>query len=122
MNLFGVPESCLPPVVPVKHNYWTLFNSNIGLKVVISDQQAALIGHNGLQKNTIAAKYGTPASLQLNLGSYPKVVYGLISSIIFSNSKKRIFMVDDTIKSCNSLFYHLEKKSISVIKVWIGMR
>ena len=110
LGLFAVPESCLPPIVPVNHNYGNIFNSNIELKVVIGDQQAALIGHNGLQKNTLAANYGTSASIQLNVGPYPKVINGLISSILFSNSRERIYMVEGTINSCNSLFYYLEKK------------
>ena len=110
LNLFGVPESCLPPIVPVKHNHGNLFNSNIGLKVVIGDQQAALIGHNGLQKNTLAANYGTSASIQFNIGPDPKIIKGLISSILFSNSKKRVFMIEGTINSCSNVFYYLEKK------------
>ena len=110
LNLFRVPESCLPPIVPVKHNYGTMFNSNIELKVVIGDQQAAFIGNNGLQQNTLAANYGTSASIQLNVGPSPKIINGLISSILFSNSKEKVFMVEGTINSCNSLFYYLEKK------------
>ena len=110
LNLFRVPESCLPPIVPVKHNYGTMFNSNIELKVVIGDQQAAFIGHNGLQQNTLAANYGTSASIQLNVGPSPKIINGLISSILFSNSKEKVFMIEGTINSCNSLFYYLEKK------------
>ena len=110
LSLFAVPESCLPPIVPVKQNHGNIFNSNIELNVVIGDQQAALIGHNGLQKNTLAANYGTSASIQLNVGPYPKVINGLISSILFSNSKEKVYMVEGTINSCNSLFYYLEKK------------
>lgn len=62
------------------------------------------------KKNTLAANYGTTASIQLNVGSCPKVINGLISSILFSNSRKKIYMVEGTINSCNSLFYYLEKK------------
>ncbi|MAI85962.1 MAG: hypothetical protein CMF99_02095 [Candidatus Marinimicrobia bacterium] len=110
LNLFGVPESCLPQIVPIKHNYGTIFNSNIELKVVMGDQQAAFIGNNGLQQNILAANYGTSASIQLNVGPSPKIIKGLISSILFSNSKEKVFMVEGTINSCNSLFYYLEKK------------
>ena len=47
MGLFAVPESWLPPIVPVQRDHGNIFNTNIELKVVIDDQQ---IGHNGLQK------------------------------------------------------------------------
>ena len=93
MDLFRVGESYLPPIVLVKHNYGTIFNSNIELQVVIGDQQAAFIGNNGLQQNTLTANYGTSASIQLNVGPSPKIISGLISSILFSNSKKKVFMV-----------------------------
>ena len=112
LNSFGVPESCLPPIVPVKHNYGNIFNSNIELKVVIGDQQAAFIGNNGLQQNTLAANYGTSASIQLNVGPSPKIINGLISSILFSNSKEKVFMVEETIKSLPTLnlFFPLNHK------------
>lgn len=43
-----MPESWLPPIVTIQHDHGNIFNTNIELKVVIGDQQAA--GHSGLQK------------------------------------------------------------------------
>ena len=110
LKLFRVPESCLPPIVPVEHNYGNLFNSNICLKTVIGDQQAALIGQNNLKENSFGANFGTSGSIQYNIGNKPKIIKGLISSVLFSNHKKNIFMLEGTINSCNGLFYYLEKK------------
>ncbi len=110
LKLFGVPEDCLPPIVPVEHNYGNLFNSKISLKAVIGDQQAALIGQNNLKPNTLGANLGTSGSIQYNIGKKPKLINGLISSILYSNHKENIFMVEGIINSCNGLFYYLEKK------------
>lgn len=108
INLFNVPKKCLPPLRPVKYNYGLLFNSTIPLKVVIGDQQAALLGQNDLKNNSIGANFGTSASIQYNIGEKPISVPGLISSILYSEKNKKNFMVEGTVNGCNSLFYHLE--------------
>jgi len=109
MSLFNIPKDCLPALNPVKHNYGKIFDSKIELLAVIGDQQAALIGQNGLKKNTIGTNFGTSASIQYNTGSEPVRIEGLISSVLFSDNSLKTFMVEGTINACNSLFYHLEK-------------
>ena len=49
LDLFQVPQTCLPPLVPIKKNYRTLFETDIPLSIIIGDQQAALIGQGGLK-------------------------------------------------------------------------
>jgi len=49
LDLFQVPQTCLPPLVPIKKNYGTLFETDIPLSIIIGDQQAALIGQGGLK-------------------------------------------------------------------------
>ncbi len=109
LDLFQVPLSCLPPLVPIQHNYGYMFDSNIPLSVVIGDQQAALIGQGGLQNKSVATNFGTSGSIQYNIGNKPINVKGLISSVLFSKKTNKIFMVEGTINGCNSLFYHLEQ-------------
>ena len=109
MSLFNIPKDCLPALNPVKHNYGKIFDSKIELLAVIGDQQAALIGQNGLKKNTIGTNFGTSASIQYNTGRESVRIEGLISSVLFSDNSLKTFMVEGTINACNSLFYHLEK-------------
>jgi len=109
LDLFQVPLSCLPPLVPIQHNYGYMFDSNIPLSIVIGDQQAALIGQGGLQNKSVATNFGTSGSIQYNIGNKPINVKGLISSVLFSKKTNKIFMVEGTINGCNSLFYHLEQ-------------
>ena len=110
LNLFQVPENCLPPIVPVKHNYGKMFDTNISLSVVIGDQQAALIGHKGIETASIATNFGTSGSIQYNVGEQSINVPGLISSVLYSDRNKKVFMIEGTINGCNSLFYHLEER------------
>ena len=108
LDLFQVPITCLPPLTPTQHNYGNMFDSNILLSLVIGDQQAALIGQGGLQNKSVAANFGTSASVQYNVGKNAKKVEGLISSVLYSNKSTKTFMVEGTINGCNSLFYYLE--------------
>jgi len=112
LNIFSTPESCLPPLVSSIHNYGFLNigSSKIPVKCVIGDQQAALIGHGGWERNHIALNLGTSASVQINAGELPLHIPGLISSVLFSDSKQKHFLIEGTINSCNSIFYWLEKE------------
>ena len=56
----------------------------------------------------MGANFGTSGSIQYNAGRKPLIIKGLISSVLYSDEKKRMFMVEGTINACNSLFYHLE--------------
>ena len=108
LDLFQVPQTCLPPLVPIKKNYGTLFETDIPLSIIIGDQQAALIGQGGLKTGSMGANFGTSGSIQYNAGRKPFIIKGLISSVLYSDEEKRMFMVEGTINACNALFYHLE--------------
>ncbi len=107
-NLFNVPNNCLPAITPVKYDYGRIFDSKIRLLTVIGDQQAALIGQNGIKEDTIGTNFGTSASIQYSAGPKPINIKGLISSVLYSDEKSKAFMVEGTINACNALFYHLE--------------
>ena len=109
-NLFNIPLTCLPPIKPTNFNYGKILNSNIELQAIIGDQQAALIGQNGLKRNTVGSNFGTSASIQYNTGKNEVKIHGLISSILYSEKNERIFMVEGTINACNALFKHLENE------------
>ena len=110
LDLFQVPRSSLPELVPIKHSFGTIVPGNIQLQCVVGDQQAALIGQGGRKIGTLAMNFGTSGSVQFNVGDRPVLVPGLISSILTSSNTNRMFMVEGTINACNSLFYHLEKE------------
>ena len=106
LDLFQIPQTCLPPLVPIKKNYGTFFETDIPLSIIIGDQQAALIGQGGLKTGSMGANFGTSGSIQYNAGRKPFIIKGLISSVLYSDEQKRMFMVEGTINACNALFYH----------------
>ena len=108
LDLFNIPISCLPKLMPTKADYGRVLQYDFNLNCVIGDQQAALIGQNGLSKNSIGMNFGTSASILKNTGNYPKIINGLVSSILFSDSFKKVYVSEGTINACNSLFYYLE--------------
>ena len=109
LNLFNIPEICLPKIYPTFHNYGKVLDYDFNLQCVIGDQQAALIGQNGFTEKSIGMNFGTSASILYNSGHRPIMINGLITSVLFSSNNKKIYVSEGTINACNSLFYYLEK-------------
>ena len=109
LKLFNIPKSVLPIIKPIKYNYGKVLNYDFSLKCVIGDQQAALIGQNGLKKDSIGMNFGTSASILYNSGKDPILVPGLVTSVLFSKKNKITYLTEGTINACNSLFYYFEK-------------
>ncbi len=109
-NIFNVPLSNLPPLVPTQFEFGSLNmrGQSILLNCIIGDQQAALIGQGGIKPGTIAMNFGTSGSIQLNTNNKPLHVKGLISSVLFSSKDKTTYMIEGTINASNALFYWLE--------------
>ena len=112
LDLFDVRENVLPLIVPTVHPFGFIKfrKSRIPLRVVIGDQQAALIGQGGYRENAIGMNFGTSGSVQINSGKIPIHLIGLISSVLFSDQHHKQFLLEGTINACNSIFYHLENK------------
>ena len=98
----------MPVIKPTYYNYGKVLDYDFNLNCVIGDQQAALIGQNGFSEMSIGMNFGTSASVLYNSGSKPNLINGLITSVLYSESKKKIYLSEGTINACNSLFYYLE--------------
>jgi len=109
LELFNIPEICLPKIKPTFYNYGKVLDYDFNLQCVIGDQQAALIGQNGFTEKSIGMNFGTSASILYNSGHRPIMINGLITSVLFSSNNKKIYVSEGTINACNSLFYYLEK-------------
>ena len=108
LDLFKIPKYCLPQLMPTRADYGRVLQYDFNLDCVIGDQQGALIGQNGLSKNSIGMNFGTSASISNNTGDYPKIIDGLVTSVLFSDPLKKVYISEGTINACNSLFYYLE--------------
>ena len=103
LELFGVPRSCLPVVLPSSGRFGiTAPERAAGLAVPISgiagDQQAALFGQAcfapGMTKNT----YGTGSFVLMNLGStHPAPTEGLLTSVAWTIGAERAYAMEGAI-------------------------
>ncbi len=111
LDLFGASKDCLPQLVPSLHNFGSIKmdGQSIPLRIVIGDQQMALIGQGGHAPGSVAMNFGTSGSVQINAGKNTAHVDGLISSVLYSDKQERHYLLEGTINACNSLFYRLEE-------------
>lgn len=108
--LFDVPETCLPPILPTAAEFGNIQinEKEIPLTCVIGDQQAALLGQGEWSEGALAMNFGTSGSLQINTGVKPTHNRGLLSSVLWSTSSEKTYLLEGTVNACNSLFYWLE--------------
>ena len=102
-ELFGVPRSCLPEVLPNGGRFGTTDPAAAaGLRVPVSgmvgDQQAALFGQAcfepGMAKNT----YGTGSFVLLNLGpQLPEPAEGLLTSVAWTLGSTTTYVMEGSI-------------------------
>jgi glycerol kinase len=90
LELFDVPRSCLPEVLPTSGRFGTTVpDAAAGLQVPISgmagDQQAALFGQACFAPGTSKNTYGTGSFVLVNLGaSHPPPAAGLLTTVAWS--------------------------------------
>jgi glycerol kinase len=103
LELFGIPRSCLPAVLPSSGRFGTtVAAAAAGLTVPVSgiagDQQAALFGQAcfepGMTKNT----YGTGSFVLMNLGpDHPPTVDGLLTSVAWQVGDATTYVLEGAI-------------------------
>jgi glycerol kinase len=103
LELFGIPRSCLPAVLPSSGRFATTSPSDAaGLAIPVSgiagDQQAALFGQAcfdpGMTKNT----YGTGSFVLMNLGDeHPLPVDGLLTSVAWQLGSTTTYALEGAI-------------------------
>lgn len=76
LELFGIPESMLPLVMPSSGLFGetavSLFSSKIPVAGIAGDQQAALFGQLCLRESAVKATYGTGCFVMMNTGERPR--------------------------------------------------
>jgi glycerol kinase len=103
LDLFDVPRSCLPDVLPTSGRFSTTVPARAaGLRVPVSgiagDQQAALFGQAcftpGMSKNT----YGTGSFVLVNLGTtHPAPVEGLLVTVAWMLGAEATYALEGSV-------------------------
>jgi glycerol kinase len=107
LNIFKVPKSMLPEVLPSSHIFGhtdpKIFGASLPIGGACGDQQAALFGqcrfNEGESKNT----YGTGAFLLMNTGKSPKMTdSGLITTIAWGLNGEVTYALEGSVFVCGA--------------------
>ncbi len=102
LNLFNIPRSILPQVLPSSHLYahttLELFGSPIPISGIAGDQQAALFGQTCFAPGLIKNTYGTGCFLLLNTGANPKPSHNrLLTTIAWNLSSQTTYAMEGSV-------------------------
>jgi len=120
LQLFRVPESILPQVLPSGSIFGETERSILGKSVLISgvlgDQQAALFGQTCFKKGQMKNTYGTGAFLLLNTGNQPVITKEpLLATIAWQIKDQVTYALEGGVFACGSVVNWL-KDELRIIK------
>lgn len=101
-ELFDVPQSLLPEVLPTCVHYGRVIDTSIPLTAVCGDQNAAFYGISKLPLKTAFVNLGTGAFILLPTGSTPKPHPRLLTTLAHSNRDKVEYMLEATVNGAGS--------------------
>lgn len=107
-DLFGVPRSTLPEIVPSAgafgHTRADLFGSAIPITGLAGDQQAATIGQGCFAVGEAKATLGTGAFILANMGTRPpRSQHRLLGTVLSEVNGERLFALEGSVFVAGSL-------------------
>jgi glycerol kinase len=107
-DLFGIPASALPEIVPSAGDFATtradLFGAAILITGLAGDQQAATIGQGCFAVGEAKATLGTGAFILSNMGSSPpRSNHRLLGTVLSEVSGERLFALEGSVFVAGSL-------------------
>lgn len=114
LELFGVPRSCLAPIVDCGHRSEARGMGadldGVPIAASLVDQPAAMFGHGCLRSGQTKATYGTGCFVYQNAGaSPPRAAEGLLSTIAWTREPQRVHALDGGVIAVGSLMTWLEQ-------------
>lgn len=106
LNLFDIPSSILPEVVPTSGNLTTTshFGTKIPIASIIGDQQAALFGQGCFTKGRVNITYGTGCFVLMHTGDKPITSqHHLLSSIAWHIGDNYEYALEGSIFNAGSV-------------------
>jgi glycerol kinase len=101
-ELFDVPQSPLPEVLPTCAHYGRVIDTSIPLTAVCGDQNAAFYGIGKLPLKTAFINLGTGAFILLPTGSTPTPHSRLLTTLAHSNQDTVEYMLEATVNGAGS--------------------
>lgn len=107
LEIFNIPSSMLPEVLPSSHIFGYTDASILGAEIpiggVAGDQQSALFGQCCFGEGELKNTYGTGAFLLMNIGNEPKITdSGLITTIAWGLDGKVSYAFEGSVFVCGA--------------------
>ena len=107
LELFSIPESILPKVLPSSSIFGYTDKSVLGAEIAIGgvagDQQAALFGQCCFDDGNLKNTYGTGGFLLMNAGTEPLITDdGLLTTIAWGLGGKVFYALEGSVFTCGS--------------------
>ena len=99
-DLFKIPMSMLPKVLPSSHDYGaaTFFNDKVHICGVAGDQQAALFGQTCFEVGESKNTYGTGCFMLMNIGDKPTLSeHGLLTTVAWQIDNKVTYALEGSV-------------------------
>ncbi|HEX7028653.1 MAG TPA: FGGY family carbohydrate kinase [Gammaproteobacteria bacterium] len=101
-ELFDIPQSLLPEVLPTCAHYGRVIDTSIPLTAVCGDQNAAFYSIGNLPAETAFINLGTGAFILSPTGQTPKPHPRLLTTLAFSNPDRVQYMLEATVNGAGS--------------------
>ncbi|MBO7304687.1 MAG: glycerol kinase GlpK [Clostridia bacterium] len=120
LELFNIPRSMLPEVMPSSHVYGYTDAGVLGAAIpiggVAGDQQAALFGQCCFERGDMKNTYGTGAFLLMNTGKVPYFTDdGMITTIAWGLGDEVYYAAEGSVFSCGAAIQWL-RDGLGIIK------
>ena len=113
LELFDIPKSILPEVLGCDGDFGTLSlgTTNIPIRGVIGDQQAALVGQSCFKNGDLKSTYGTGCFLMVNTENKPyETDDGLLTTVAYKLGDEVHYAIEGSIYSCGNIIQWLRDK------------
>lgn len=100
LELFNIPETILPKVLPSSHDYGvaSFFSGNVHICGVAGDQQSALFGQTCFSKGECKNTYGTGCFMLRNTGKTPLISKnGLLTTIAWQIGDEITYAIEGSV-------------------------
>ena len=104
LDIFGIPETCLPVCVPSRYVFGTLTvnDLHIPMRIVNGDQSAALFSYGPLQADNAYIIVGTGAFVSRSSGHYAPYGRRLLAGIVMQERDKSTYVLEGTVNGAGS--------------------
>jgi glycerol kinase len=106
LDLFGVPDSMLPRILPTVSDFGRirLKGRTVDVRASVGDQQAALAGLGAVRRGEAVVNYGTGGFLLVNAGPKPVRPAGMLSSLAWTTPDETVYAVEGTVNAVGPVF------------------